>query len=121
MNNLNSQISSAGKKRIASWILGIISLLLLGFYGLVAWGVQRLLALLIERKSISVEFAYGFVSTLGILYQIGIFIILIFGLINGIKEMKLQRKKSAITGIILCSISLILLILMDLVLLFAFI
>lgn len=106
MNNLNNQPPSVKKRRIASWILGTISILLscLGtFVVLVNWSFFQ--SLFSERK-LSPLMDIWFILT--ILYYPGVFVIAAFGLIKGIKELKLPPKKPAIMGVILCLVSLML-------------
>lgn len=102
MSNLaNQQFSS---KKISSWTLGTASTLLacLGiFITLIFWHIISFMG----------ELWFKLWFILIILYYIGLFLVAIFGLIKGIKELKsLSRKRLAIVGIILCVIALIVVI-----------
>lgn len=107
-NLTNQQPLTAKKRNIASWTLGTIGIILSIFGGIffIFLMPDNLYYAIPSKSWFDVVFFYYLV----------ILIVVIWGLIKGIKELKLAKKKLSVIGVILSSVGLILVIVIGLLL-----
>ena len=101
-NSPDKQIQITGKKKISSWILGIISMGLSILGSFIITGITDYLSIQ-EILTMSEADRIGKIST-AIYYGL-VLIFSIFGFIKGITELKMSKKRLAIKGMIVCFLS----------------